>query len=148
MPSHPESGALYIGLMSGTSMDGIDAALVEFGDHECNVRSTLSVQYPEKLRTALFEASRTPAKCTVDVIGNLDNWVGECFRNATLDLMDKNGCNSADIAAIGSHGQTLRHQPHASRPFTMQIGDPNIIATGTKVTTVADFRRAGRRTGW
>jgi len=128
--------------MSGTSMDGIDAALIEFGDHECNVRSTLSVQYPEKLRAALFDASRTPANCTVDVLGNLDNWVGECFRNATLDLMDKSGCNSSDIAAIGSHGQTIRHQPHASRPFTLQIGDPNIIATGTKITTVADFRRA------
>lgn len=123
-------------------MDGIDTALVEFGDHACNVRSTLSVQYPEKLRKALFDASRTPAKCTVDVIGRLDNWVGECFRNATLDLMDQAGCNSEDIVAIGSHGQTLRHQPHASRPFTLQIGDPNIIATGTRITTIADFRRA------
>ena len=142
MPGHTESGTSYIGLMSGTSMDGIDAALVEFGDHECRVQSTLSVQYPEKLRSALFDASRTPANCTVDVIGNLDHWVGECFRNAALDLMDQAGCNSVDIAAIGSHGQTLRHQPHASRPFTLQIGDPNIIATGTKITTVADFRRA------
>jgi anhydro-N-acetylmuramic acid kinase len=142
MPSHSESGALYIGLMSGTSMDAIDAALVEFDDHHCEIRATLSAQYPRKLRSALLKASRTPAECTIDVIGNLDNWIGECFRDAALALLQENGIASGEIAAIGSHGQTLRHQPHAKRPFTLQIGDPNIIATGTGITTVADFRRA------
>ncbi len=142
MPSNPESGALYVGLMSGTSMDGIDAALVEFGDHLCEVRATLAVPYPEKLRTNLLKASRTPAECTVDVIGGLDRWIGECFRDATLALLDQSEFAAGDIAAIGSHGQTLRHQPHAAKPFTMQIGDPNVIATGTRITTVADFRRA------
>jgi len=142
MPSHSESGAFYVGLMSGTSMDGIDAALVEFGDHRCEIRATLSAQYPGELRSALLKASRTPAECTVDVIGNLDHWIGECFRDAALALMKKCNIAAAEVAAIGSHGQTLRHQPHAARPFTLQIGDPNIIATGTGITTVADFRRA------
>ena len=142
MPSHSGSGAFYVGLMSGTSMDGIDAALVEFGDHRCDIRATLSIQYPDELRAAVLKASRTPAECTVDVIGNLDQWIGECFRDATLALLDESEVSAGDIAAIGSHGQTLRHQPHAARPFTLQIGDPNIIATGTGVTTVADFRRA------
>jgi len=142
MPSHSESGAFYIGLMSGTSLDGIDAALLEFGDHRCEIRATLSAQYPGKLRSALLKASRAPAECTVDVIGNLDHWIGECFRDAALALLKECDIAAAEVAAIGSHGQTLRHQPHAARPFTLQIGDPNIIATGTGITTVADFRRA------
>ncbi len=142
MPNPRDPGSLYVGLMSGTSMDGIDAALVEFGDHECAVRATLSVRYPQELRSALLHASRTPAECTVDVIGNLDRWIGECFRDAALKLVNDSEVSADDIAAIGSHGQTLRHQPHAVRPFTLQIGDPNVIATGTRITTVADFRRA------
>ncbi len=142
MPSHPESGALYIGLMSGTSMDGIDAALLEFGEHRCEMRATLSTPYPDELRKHLLQASRTPAECTVDVIGNLDRWIGEYFRDAALALLMHNDIDAGEVAAIGSHGQTLRHQPHAARPFSLQIGDPNIIATGTGITTVADFRRA------
>jgi anhydro-N-acetylmuramic acid kinase len=142
MPGNPESGTYYVGLMSGTSMDGIDAALVEFGEHRCEVRATLSTPYPDELRATLLRASRTPAECTVDVIGNLDRWIGEYFRDAALALLMHNDIDAGEVAAIGSHGQTLRHQPHAARPFTLQIGDPNIIATGSGITTVADFRRA------
>jgi anhydro-N-acetylmuramic acid kinase len=142
MPNPQDPGTTYVGLMSGTSMDGIDAALVDLGDHRCEIRTTLSVPYPDELRATLLKASRTPAACTVDVIGNLDHWIGECFRDAALALLYRSGIDFEDVAAIGSHGQTLRHQPHAARPFTLQIGDPNIIATGTGITTVADFRRA------
>jgi anhydro-N-acetylmuramic acid kinase len=127
--------------MSGTSMDGIDAALVSFGDHECNVLATLSVPYPDELRKELLGASRTPAECTVDKVGQLDHWVGSCFRDAALQLIFESGTDSATISAIGSHGQTLRHQPRTARPFTLQIGDANIIASGTGITTVGDFRR-------
>ncbi len=136
-----EPGALFIGLMSGTSMDGIDAALVAFGDHECDVLSVCAVAYLDELRTALLGASRKPAECTIDLIGQLDQWVGECFRDAALQLIAESNYNAASITAIGSHGQTLRHQPRAARPFSMQIGDANVIATGTGITTVADFRR-------
>ena len=141
MPAQPDSGSLYIGLMSGTSMDGIDAALVSFGDHECDVLTTSMFRYPDDLRTDLLAASRQPAECTVDRIGQLDRWIGECFRDAALDLIAKSNYGAASIVAIGSHGQTLRHQPRAARPFTMQIGDPNVVAYGTGITTVADFRR-------
>jgi anhydro-N-acetylmuramic acid kinase len=87
------------------------------------------------------QASGTPANCTIDKIGQLDQWVGECFRDAAMTLLVQAGVNPSSIEAIGSHGQTLRHQPRAARPFTMQIGDANIIAAGTGITTVADFRR-------
>lgn len=142
MPKPEDPGTTYVGLMSGTSMDGIDAALVEFGDRRCDVRANHSVPYPDELRSQLLLASRTPDKCTVDLVGNLDRWVGECFRDAAIELLGICGINATDVTAIGSHGQTLRHQPRAARPFSLQIGDPNIIATGTGITTVADFRRA------
>lgn len=135
------AGALYIGLMSGTSMDGIDAALVTFGDRRVEVLHRTSLDYPEPLRQLLFQAIRTPEECTVDRIGELDHWVGECFRDASLKLLDDAAVAASSVRAIGSHGQTLRHQPRAGRPFTLQIGDPNIIAAGTSITTVADFRR-------
>jgi len=122
-------------------MDGIDAALVEFGDHQCDVLATLDSPYPDELRDELIAATQYPEECTVDTIGKLDQWVGECFRDAAIALLDKQGVAAASINAIGSHGQTLRHQPRAARPFTLQIGDANIIAAGTGITTVADFRR-------
>ncbi len=132
---------LYIGLMSGTSMDGIDAALVEFGNRQCKVIATLKHEYPDELRTELVSSIRQPEHCTVDRIGRLDNWVGESFRDATLELVSKAKIKAGRVVAIGSHGQTLRHQPRIDRPFTLQIGDPNVIAAGTGITTIADFRR-------
>jgi anhydro-N-acetylmuramic acid kinase len=133
--------SLYIGLMSGTSMDGIDAVLIEFGNRRCQLVATLSHEYPDELRTALVAATREPGQCTIDTFGHLDNWVGESFRDAALKLISESKTDVEQIVAIGSHGQTLRHQPRIERPFTLQIGDPNIIAAGTGITTVADFRR-------
>lgn len=141
MEDSAAAGGLYIGLMSGTSMDGIDAALVTFGDRRVELIHCSRLDYPEALRQWLFQAIRTPAECAVDRIGQLDHWVGECFRDAALKLLDEAAVAATSVRAIGSHGQTLRHQPRAARPFTLQIGDPNIIAAGTSITTVADFRR-------
>jgi len=141
MQTSDKSPALYVGLISGTSMDGIDAALVEFGHHQCTVLATQAAAYPDELRRKLISAAQSPAECTVDLIGELDQWVGECFRGAAIALLEKQDVAADSVIAIGSHGQTLRHQPRAARPFTLQIGDANIIAAGTGITTVADFRR-------
>jgi anhydro-N-acetylmuramic acid kinase len=132
---------LYVGLLSGTSMDGIDAGLFEIDDGTCTTRETLTTEYPGPLRSELLHASRNPGHCDVDTIGRLDNWVGECFMRAAEALLSQSGVDKSLVRAIGSHGQTIRHQPRSERPFTLQIGDPNIIAAGTGVTTVADFRR-------
>jgi anhydro-N-acetylmuramic acid kinase len=113
----------YIGLISGTSMDGIDAALVEFGDHSADIVSAGTGPYPESLRSELIDATRTPDSCTADVIGALDHWVGECFRDAALELIQSAGIGPGDVRAVGSHGQTIRHRPDADRPFTfMALG--------------------------
>ena len=98
--------------------------------------------YPPELRNLLHRAIRSPEACGLDQAGMLDRWVGECFRDAALELIEKSDIASGDIVAIGSHGQTLRHQPNADRPFSLQIGDAAIIAAGTGIATVADFRRA------
>ena len=127
MSERSDPGTLYIGLMSGTSMDGIDAALVSFSDHRCQVVGTHSAAYPEALRQLLLDAAGKPAECPVDRIGQLDQWVGECFRDAALALLEESGTAPGSITAIGSHGQTLRHQPRAARPFSLHIGDANII---------------------
>jgi anhydro-N-acetylmuramic acid kinase len=132
---------LYLGLMSGTSMDGVDACLASFDDAP-KLLATLSRDMPEPLRaalTGLIEGSTgeaTPAR-----IGQLDAELGELFAAAALDLLAGQNLPANRIRAIGSHGQTVWHQPHGPRPFSLQLGDPARIAERTGVTTVADFRR-------
>ena len=140
-------GDLYIGLISGTSMDGIDAVLVEFGKSSLQILQTRDNAYPPELRDRLINAMQLPQNCTVDDIGELDQRIGACFRDAAQALLEDAGVAASAVTAIGSHGQTLRHQPDAERPFTLQIGDPTLIATGTGITTVADFRRADLAVG-
>ena len=140
-------GDYYIGLISGTSMDGIDAVLVEFGQTSLEILQTRKHEYPAELRQQLCTSIREPQACSVDDVGALERWTGECFRDAANALIDDAGINTSTIAAIGSHGQTLRHQPTASPPFTLQIGDPSVIAAGTGITTVADFRRGDMALG-
>lgn len=135
-------GHYYIGLNSGTSMDAIDAALVRFGDGSVEVLAAHAHSYPLELRNRLIAAIRNPDRCTINETGQLDNWTGECFRDAAVALLADAQVTADQVTAIGSHGQTLRHQPNADHPFTIQVGDPTIIAKGTGITTVADFRRA------
>jgi len=132
----------YVGLMSGTSMDGIDAALVSFGDASVTIHATHSEPYPQDLQDALLIAIREPLDFELDTSGELDRRVGECFRDAALAVIDKSKVSRQEIVAIGSHGQTLRHQPNAVEPFSLQIGNAKIIAAGTGTTTVANLREA------
>ena len=131
---------LYIGLISGTSMDGIDAVLVEIDERQLRLLHTHTYRYPAELQTKLRAAMLRPASCGVDQLGELHIEVGACFRDAALQLLSSSGTSHEKIRAIGSHGQTLRHRPDAKHRFTLQIGDPATIATGTGVDTVADFR--------
>jgi anhydro-N-acetylmuramic acid kinase len=134
--------SFYVGLMSGTSMDGIDAALVSFDKPGLVIQATHIQPYTEELKDALLAAIREPLDVQLDPSGELDRQVGECFRDAALTVIDKSDVSLKDIVAIGSHGQTLRHQPDADPPFSLQIGDADIIAAGVGITTVANFREA------
>jgi len=130
-----------IGLMSGTSADGIDAALVEIRGHGPSIAVQLlaftSVPYSRKFQTRILytcESGTGPEVCDLDVT------LGERFATAALKLIRLSGLTEGDIHLIGSHGQTLYHHPRAPHRSTLQIGEPSIIAERTGVTTVADFR--------
>ncbi len=132
---------LYIGLMSGTSMDGVDAALVDLKDGHPKIRATLGKEMPAAIREQLVGFIEQPHKIDLDELGSLDTALGVVFADAAIALLDEVGVPAKKIAAIGSHGQTVRHRPEGEYPFTLQIGDPNVIATRTRICTVADFRR-------
>lgn len=135
-------GELYIGLISGTSMDGADAALVRFDEDGCRVLAALSDAFPPDLHEAVTGIVAQPdAVSSLDGLGMLETRLGHFFADAALGLLEREGLDPASITAIGSHGQTIRHCPDLEHAFTWQAGDPNVIVARTGITTVADFRR-------
>ncbi|WP_457672939.1 anhydro-N-acetylmuramic acid kinase [Thiolapillus sp.] len=137
----------YIGLMSGTSMDGIDAALVEISDHgTTRLVQAISHPWPSSLESRLRDQVARKS-CTLHEYGELDHLCGQQFALAVLALLKASDMDSDNIQAIGSHGQTLYHHPYPPSPFTLQIGDPSIIAERTGITVVADFRRRDMAAG-
>jgi anhydro-N-acetylmuramic acid kinase len=140
---------LYIGLMSGTSMDGVDCALVQINGNRVQVIDFLCRELPSNLKRDLLEIS---ANRITDLrkIGSSDVAVARLFAKSVFEILQKNNIQSHEVAAIGSHGQTIWHEPQQSAdhlPFTLQIGDPNTIALTTGITTVADFRRKDMAAG-
>jgi anhydro-N-acetylmuramic acid kinase len=139
--------AYYVGLMSGTSMDGIDAGLAEItADGNFRLVATLSHPWPPELRDQL-RALALSGENEIDRLGIADAHAGELLGEAVLTLLRNAGVRPGDVEAIGSHGQTIRHRPGASHPFTLQIGDPNRLAALTGITTIADFRRRDMAAG-
>lgn len=136
--------SLYVGLMSGTSMDAIDAVLAELNEQTVLPKAWHSHRIPGRLQQELATLC-TPGNDTIDLLGKADREMGELFADAVATLLNAAGVAPTQVSAIGSHGQTVRHRPPAAdqpHPFTLQVGDPNIIAARTGITTVADFRRA------
>jgi len=139
--------SLYLGLISGTSADGIDAALVDFDDATgtpaSKARLVFGRTYPWQpaLRAQLVALGQQSAQVSLDAIAELDVRIGRAFADAALQALADSGIAAADVAAIGSHGQTLRHRPDGESPYTLQLGDPSTIAERTGIRTVADFRR-------
>lgn len=135
---------LYIGLMSGTSMDAVDAALVQF-----NETSTLLLAYEEyPLDPGIRRGVRNLSpSSSINEVSRYDTLLGNLFAEVALKLIQKAGITPDSIKAIGSHGQTVLHLPENDHTATMQIGDPNIIALKTGITTVGDFRRMDTAAG-
>lgn len=145
-----------VGLMSGTSVDGIDAAVVEIGgtDEAPEVRLLAFEDrpWPEKVRQQIFPLFR-PETATVDKIGYMNFLMGEIYAQSVASVVEKAGLTLADIDLIGSHGQTIWHAPEVCDKdgfpviFTVQIGEGSVIAARTGVPTVSDFRVADMAVG-
>ena len=136
------SSELFIGLMSGTSMDAVDCALVDLGQTDSNyLLDFITVELPAELRAQLEVLCHQPL-IPLRQLGEADIAMAELFASAALSIIEKNQLGREQIHAIGSHGQTIYHQPpgRGIRPFTLQIADPSTISARTGITTVADFR--------
>ena len=130
----------YIGLMSGTSADGIDAALISVSaDDRLTLVTTHAIPFPAGIKNKIYSLMLGGGD-EIERLGQLDMALGELFADAANAVMRQAGMEKKNIRAIGCHGQTLRHRPRADHPFTLQIGNPSVIAERTGVTTVANFR--------
>ena len=131
---------LYIGLISGTSMDAIDAVLVAIDDRGCTLEASLSHAYPSSLHTRLTQLIDEHQHVALHEVGQLDIEVAREFAAAARSVMELAGVDARQVTAIGSHGQTVMHDPDSSAPFSMQLGDAANIAALAGVSVVANFR--------
>jgi len=131
--------------MSGTSVDGIDSALVRCRGNTVTIVATHQHEIPLDLKKRIAALSHS-GEDEIERLGVLDRELGRLFAEATIELLAVAQTQPTQVKAIGSHGQTIRHRPpsaanRAIESFTLQIGDPSTIAEFTGITTVADFRR-------
>ncbi|EDY86159.1 anhydro-N-acetylmuramic acid kinase [gamma proteobacterium HTCC5015] len=127
--------------MSGTSVDAIDAALVNFSDdHSPELLHAQATPFPEELRASILTIIQEPSCANLDMLGALDIALGHAYADAVKALLETAEVEASEIVAIGNHGQTVRHQPDSELPFSTQLGDASIIAEHTSIATVADFR--------
>ena len=138
----------YIGLMSGTSADAVDLVVVDFTDDKTTLIGSHSLSLSPDIR-AQIHALSTPNDNEIDRLGELDQQLGKLFAESITQILHKYQLSPQQMIATGSHGQTIRHRPPGSlqHPFTLQIGDPNVITELTGITTVADFRRRDMAAG-
>ncbi|MBB6730433.1 anhydro-N-acetylmuramic acid kinase [Cohnella zeiphila] len=147
-----------VGLMSGTSVDGIDAAVVELagepagGTPRARLLAFANTPFPPRVREEIF-AMFEPSQATVDRVGRLNVWLGELYAQAALDAIAAAGLEASQISAIGSHGQTIYHSPQTNPidgydlRYTVQIGEGAVIAARTGIPCVSDFRPADMAVG-
>ncbi len=138
---------LFIGLMSGTSLDGVDVALVEFNNNDSvasgkiRLLDTHFLAYPASLRAQII-ALQHPTANELETTALMGNALAKLYAEAVNQLLAKINLKPQQITAIGCHGQTIRHQPQLMDGigFTLQIGNPALLAELTDITVVADFR--------
>ena len=138
--SPAQGSELYVGLMSGTSLDGVDVAIVDFTQSPPQLHFCSTTAYSDSVRDRLLALCRSQTT-SLDELYSLDAELGEIYAEVVNAALKKAGIPPQQIVAIGCHGQTIRHSPDSAVPYTAQIGDPNRIAVRTGIDTVADFRR-------
>ena len=130
----------YLGIMSGTSLDGVDIALTDIHSNQTKLIAADFTPMPANLRekvTALIQSGET----TLQALGELDHQFGCLYADCVNAFLRKHELKPEQVEAIGCHGQTVWHSPKSQFPFTMQIGDMNLLAAKTGITVVGDLRR-------
>ncbi len=127
-------------------MDGIDAALVDFSATRPVLIETHCQQWPKTIQQALIQARDIPDD-ELDTLALLDKQTAEIFAEACNTLLDKTDYHADDIVAIGNHGQTIRHRPDIEQPFSLQIGNAEILTALTGIDVISDFRTADINAG-
>ena len=122
-------------------MDGVDAALIEFTGNASTLVHALTLPYPEPLRSRVSDAIALHASLDLQLAAELDVLLGQHFADAVICLLSVAEVSAKDVTAIGAHGQTICHAPLNNPPFSLQLGDANVIAETTGIDVVADFRR-------
>ena len=130
----------FIGVMSGTSLDGVDVVLATIDEHRVAQLASLSWPIPVSLKQAVLDICQGQ-QLTLSQFGQLDTQLGRLFADAVNALLKEQNLQARDIVAIGCHGQTVWHEPTGVAPHTLQIGDNNQILARTGITVVGDFRR-------
>jgi len=131
---------LYIGLMSGTSADGIDLALVDFGETKPHLVASYYHAYSQNTHDKIIQLYN-PGSNEIDSAFSLDIELAHLFANAINKFLLQQQLSVQDIIAIGNHGQTIRHRPQIKNPFTLQIGCSQTLATLTNIKVIGQFRR-------
>jgi anhydro-N-acetylmuramic acid kinase len=131
--------------MSGTSMDGVNAAAIILETNQPTIIKTHYASYPEPLRSALQAVVSSQWRGPLSTLLRLDYQIGQAFAHAASTLIQT--LPNYTFCAIGSHGQTIFHQPHLPYPNTWQLGNPSLIVEHTGVTTIADWRRRDMAAG-
>lgn len=129
----------FIGVMSGTSMDGVDVVFCQVDANKCHLLESYEHTFPKSLKTKILSCIENTV--SVAKIGEVDHEIALLFADAVNTFLNKLNIDPKTVTAIGLHGQTLWHEPKSDRAFTMQLGDPSIVAARTGIVTVADFRR-------
>lgn len=134
-----DNRSLYIGVMSGTSLDGVDTVLCRIDEKSCELLISMEYPFDRDLKEDILDIIYN--ETTISKVGEIDHRLGLLFAEAINALMDHHSIDPTTVVAIGLHGQTLWHEPNGRYPHSMQLGDPNIVSTMTQIATVADFRR-------
>ncbi|MEM7359839.1 MAG: anhydro-N-acetylmuramic acid kinase [Pseudomonadota bacterium] len=137
------AGELYVGMMSGTSVDGIDAALVEITSrYKLRVLATDYTPFPTELRQEINQLALNNSGLFKNEDSSLHNRLADHYADAANHILEKNSVPRDEVRAIANHGQTVRHEPNANPPFSLQLGDGQLIADQTGITTITQFRQA------
>ena len=141
------SSRFFIGLISGTSRDGVDVALVDFENDRPALLHATCTPYRAELKNELNALLETRSRPLPDALRTLDSQLGHFFTRVCRNLMGEAGIESRDITAIGSHGQTVWHEPGGENPVSIQLGNGAVMANKICVPTVTNFRSADLQAG-